>query len=90
MPLSRLIGKKINCPRLEITRPIYDNTGKGRPFYHNSILRFLFFSYLKYKNKLIIDIFVTGILSGLVSITGDSKMFMSIYLFMYFLSSIFP
>ena len=43
-----------------------------------------FFSYLKYKNKLIIDIFVTGILSGLVSITGDSKMFMIFYLFIFY------
>ena len=42
-----------------------------------------FFSYLKYKNKLIIDIFVTGILSGLVSITGDSKMFMIFYLLIF-------
>ena len=43
-----------------------------------------FFSYLKYKNKLIIDIFVTGILSGLVSITGDSKMFMIFYLLIFY------
>ena len=84
VPLSRLIGVKIHCPRLQIKRPTYDNTGKGRLFYQHSNLRSLFFSYLKYKNKLIIDIFVTGILSGLVSITGDSKMFMIFYLFIFY------
>ena len=84
MPLSRLIGVKIHCPRLQIKRPTYNNTGKGRLFYHHSNLRCLFFSYLKYKNKLIIDIFVTGILSGLVSITGDSKMFMIFYLLIFY------
>ena len=84
VPLSRLIGVKIHCPRLKIKRPTYDNTGNGRLFYHHSNLRRLFLSYLKYKNKLMIDIFVTGILSGLVSITGDSKMSMIFYLFIFY------
>ena len=37
------------------------------------ILFFLLFSYVVYKNKLDIPCFVTGIISGLVSITGQCR-----------------
>ena len=45
-------------------------SGNQNVFYL-SYLSIIFPSYVFYKNKLIIEVFITGILSGLVSITGE-------------------
>lgn len=40
-------------------------------YFLSELLFFSFFSYIFYKNKLDIQIFVTGLLGGLVGVTGN-------------------
>ena len=51
----------------------------------NSEVRFfLCFSYILYKKQINIPIFVTGVLSGLVGITGKKVEFLVVFFFLFF------